>query len=154
EEREEMVLPLLQELPKRTQDDILWLRTLAPSELQGMHRHLLVNLEFEQPIPSRLGKAKTTGGRDHVRSGIAVEPRGIESSEALQFADDFERDRAVRCPAAAHRLLAPYDPMPAAGPRSHNRLRRDLQDAGGPAPAGRALGRPLGGLLPLCRQPT
>ena len=54
EEREEMVLPLLQKLPKRTQEDILLLLTLAPSELQGMNRHLLVNLEFEQPLPSRL----------------------------------------------------------------------------------------------------
>jgi hypothetical protein len=54
EEREEMVLPLLQKLPKQTREDILLLLTLAPSELQGMNRHLLVNLEFEQPLPSRL----------------------------------------------------------------------------------------------------
>jgi stress-induced morphogen len=53
-EREDMVLPLIRSLPKKTQDDILLLLTLAPSELQGVNRHLLVNLEFEQPIPSRL----------------------------------------------------------------------------------------------------
>lgn len=53
-EREDMVFPLIRSLPKKTQDDILLLLTLAPSELQGGNRHLLVNLEFEQPIPSRL----------------------------------------------------------------------------------------------------
>jgi hypothetical protein len=52
-EREDTVLPLIRSLPKKTQDDILLLLTLAPSELQGVNRHLLVDLEFEQPIPSR-----------------------------------------------------------------------------------------------------
>jgi hypothetical protein len=53
-EREDMVLPLIQRLPKKTQEDILLLLTIAPSELKGKNRHLLVNLEFEQPLPSRL----------------------------------------------------------------------------------------------------
>jgi hypothetical protein len=53
-EREEMVLPLIRKLPAKTRDDILLLLKLAPSELQGDNRHLLVNLEFEQPLPSRL----------------------------------------------------------------------------------------------------
>jgi hypothetical protein len=54
EDREEMVLPLFEKLPKRTQEDILLLLTLAPSELERSNRQTLVNLEFEQPIPSRL----------------------------------------------------------------------------------------------------
>jgi hypothetical protein len=49
-EREAMVWPLLNKLPKRTRDDVLWLLTLAPSEL----KRDLMNLEFEQPLPSRL----------------------------------------------------------------------------------------------------
>jgi hypothetical protein len=48
-EREAMVLPLLNKLPKRTRDDILWLLTLAPSE----RKKDLMNLEFERPLPSR-----------------------------------------------------------------------------------------------------
>jgi hypothetical protein len=53
-ERENMVLPLIRKLPKPAQDDILLLLTIAPSDLQGVTRHVLVNLESEQPIPSRL----------------------------------------------------------------------------------------------------
>ena len=53
-EREDLVLPLLKKLPKRTQEDILWLLTVAPSELQGFNRHTVFNHEFEHPLPSRL----------------------------------------------------------------------------------------------------
>jgi stress-induced morphogen len=53
-EREEMVIPLLDSLPKKTREDILRLLTLAPSELQGFTRMTLVNQEFEQPLPSQL----------------------------------------------------------------------------------------------------
>jgi hypothetical protein len=53
-DRQDMVLPLIRKLRKETQEDILLLLTMAPSELGGRNRHLLVNLEFENPIPSRI----------------------------------------------------------------------------------------------------
>jgi hypothetical protein len=53
-DRQDMVLPVLRRLPKETQEDILLLLTMAPSELGGRNRHLLVNLEFENPRPSGL----------------------------------------------------------------------------------------------------
>lgn len=53
-EREAMVLPLLEELPRETRDDILLLLTLAPSDRGMVNGQALMNLEFEQPIPSRL----------------------------------------------------------------------------------------------------
>lgn len=49
-EREEMVLPLIRKLPKKTQSDITVLLLLAPEEVSGS----LMNLEFEDPTPSRL----------------------------------------------------------------------------------------------------
>lgn len=54
DEREAMVLPLLKKLPQRTRDDVLLLLTLAPSEQGTFNSQTLMNLEFEQPIPSRL----------------------------------------------------------------------------------------------------
>ena len=54
DEREEMVMPILDELPKKTRDDILLLLTLAPSEQKEFNAQSLMNLEFEQPLPSRL----------------------------------------------------------------------------------------------------
>jgi len=53
-ERQDMVFPVVDELPKRTREDILLLLTMAPSELGGPNRHLLVNQEFEHPLPSGL----------------------------------------------------------------------------------------------------
>jgi stress-induced morphogen len=53
-DRQDMVIPVIRRLPKETQEDILLLLTMAPSELGGRNRHLLVNLEFEHPLPSRL----------------------------------------------------------------------------------------------------
>ena len=55
-EREAMVLPLLKKLPKETRDDVLLLLTLAPSEQEQRtsNSQTLMNLEFEQPLPSRL----------------------------------------------------------------------------------------------------
>jgi len=53
-EREAMVLPLFKKLPKKTRDDVLLLLTLAPSEQRTFNRQTLMNLEFEQPLPSRL----------------------------------------------------------------------------------------------------
>ena len=53
-EREDLVFPVIDQLPKETREDILLLLTLAPSELGGRNRHLLVNLEFDHPLPSRL----------------------------------------------------------------------------------------------------
>src|SRR4051794_15350111 len=53
-EREAMVLPLLERLPKKTRDDVLLLLTLAPSEQKTFNNQTLMNHEFEQPQPSRL----------------------------------------------------------------------------------------------------
>jgi hypothetical protein len=54
DEREEMVLPLFRQLPKKTRDDILLLLKLAPDELGKIGRETLMNHEFEQPLPSHL----------------------------------------------------------------------------------------------------
>jgi hypothetical protein len=53
-ERENMVLPLFYKLPKKTREDVLLLLTLAPSERGPFNSQSLMNLEFEQPRPSRL----------------------------------------------------------------------------------------------------
>lgn len=53
-EREDLVFPVIEKLPKRIREDIILLLTMAPSELGGRNRHLLVNLEFEHPRPSGL----------------------------------------------------------------------------------------------------
>jgi len=53
-EREAMVLPLLEQLPKETRDDVLLLLTLAPSEEKTFNGQALMNREFEQPLPSEL----------------------------------------------------------------------------------------------------
>jgi hypothetical protein len=52
EEREDLVLPRVQKLPKRIREDILMLLMIAPSELQTLTRQMLVNLEFEDPRAS------------------------------------------------------------------------------------------------------
>ena len=54
EEREALVLPLFKKLPKKMRDDVLLLPTLAPSEQETSSSQSLMNLEFEQPLPSRL----------------------------------------------------------------------------------------------------
>ena len=51
-DREDLVFPVVETLPKEIREDILLLLTMAPSELRGRNRHLLVNLEFEHPLPS------------------------------------------------------------------------------------------------------
>jgi hypothetical protein len=53
-DREDLVFPVIDRLKKRTRDDILLLLIMAPSELRGRNRHLSVNLEFENPLPSLL----------------------------------------------------------------------------------------------------
>ncbi len=53
-EREAMVLPLLKKIPKKTRDDILLLLMLTPSEQRSSSSQTLMNMEFEQPLPSRL----------------------------------------------------------------------------------------------------
>ena len=65
--------------------------------------------------------------------------RGTRPSAALQHADDLQRDRAVRRPAAARRLPAASDPLPASGAAADRRLRRHLADPRGrcPSPANR-----------------
>lgn len=54
EERDSMVEPLLKQLPEEIQADIMNLITLSPSEASGSSKMSLVNLEFEDPSPSRL----------------------------------------------------------------------------------------------------
>ncbi len=53
-DREDLVFPVIDKLPERTREDILLLLILAPSELRGRNRHMLVNQEFENPLPSLL----------------------------------------------------------------------------------------------------
>lgn len=57
EERDAMVEPHLEELPPRTQADILTLYTFAPSDFEQAPEtlgHRLLNAEFDFPSPSRL----------------------------------------------------------------------------------------------------
>lgn len=54
EEREDLVMPVLTSLPKRTLADILLLILLAPSEVNTVNRNALTNLEFEEPSRTRL----------------------------------------------------------------------------------------------------
>jgi hypothetical protein len=54
EDRDGLVEPLLARLPEDTQAKILNLLTVSPSELLGLNRRSLVNLEFEDPSPSNL----------------------------------------------------------------------------------------------------
>ena len=57
EDRDAMVEPLLEQLPERTQADIMSLFTFAPSEIEQSpktSRCLLLNAEFEDPSPSML----------------------------------------------------------------------------------------------------
>ena len=57
EKRDEMVEPHLEQLPERTQADIMSLFTFAPSELQQTpktFREFLMNTEFDDPSPSIL----------------------------------------------------------------------------------------------------
>lgn len=57
ENRHALVEPHLEQLPERTQADIMTLFTFAPGELQPTSKALrtqLLNLEFEDPTPSIL----------------------------------------------------------------------------------------------------
>ena len=57
QERDAMVEPCLEQLPERTQADIMNLFTFAPSELQQTpmtFREFLLNAEFDDPSPSML----------------------------------------------------------------------------------------------------
>src|SRR5207253_1037115 len=57
DKRDGMVEPHLEQLPERTQADIVTLFTFAPSELQQSAKTLkefLLNTEFEDPSPSIL----------------------------------------------------------------------------------------------------
>jgi hypothetical protein len=57
EKKDAMVEPYLEQLPERTQADIVNLFTFAPSELQQNPktlREFLLNTEFEDPSPSML----------------------------------------------------------------------------------------------------
>jgi hypothetical protein len=57
ERRDAMVEPHLEQLPERTQADIMNLFTFAPSDLQQTpktSRQFLLNTEFDDPSPSRL----------------------------------------------------------------------------------------------------
>jgi len=55
--RDAKVEKVLKMLPPRTQGDIVMLLTFAPSELEDPQKHLrenFMNLEFEDPSPSKL----------------------------------------------------------------------------------------------------
>ena len=57
EKRDAMVEPILDQLPERTQADIMTLFTFAPSELQQTPktlRQFMANTEFDDPSPSIL----------------------------------------------------------------------------------------------------
>lgn len=57
EKRDAMVEKVLKNLPAQTQQDIVTLLTFAPAEIgKGVeaYRESLLNLEFEDPSPSRL----------------------------------------------------------------------------------------------------
>jgi stress-induced morphogen len=55
EKRDAMVEPLIKKLPKNTQADIINLLTLTPEEAsEAFNRKSLLNLEFDDPSPSRL----------------------------------------------------------------------------------------------------
>lgn len=57
DKRDTMVEPYLEQLPERTQADIMNLFTFAPSELQQTpktFRQFLLNAEFDDPSPSIL----------------------------------------------------------------------------------------------------
>ena len=129
-DREDMVLPLIRKLPKKTQDDILLLLTLTPSETQ--------RAKSTRPGEPGVRAASTfwtliIGATSDVGIGIDLESVGVEGAEAFQHADDLERHRAVRRPSAAYRLPAPHDPLLVAGTRRDRRICRDLEDEGGPA---------------------
>lgn len=57
EKRDSMIEPHLEQLPERTQADIISLFAFAPSELQQTpktFKQFLLNAEFEDPSPSML----------------------------------------------------------------------------------------------------
>jgi len=54
EKRDAMVEPLLDQLPRETQADIMNLLTLYPGETNDFLRALVNNIEFEHPIASEL----------------------------------------------------------------------------------------------------
>lgn len=49
-EKEDLVWPLLEQLPEETRADIMIVLMLSPDEIDDSH----MNLEFEKPSPSRL----------------------------------------------------------------------------------------------------
>jgi stress-induced morphogen len=53
-DREQMVDPILDQLPEETQSDIMLLLTLTESETKDFGKDYLTNLEFENPKVSRL----------------------------------------------------------------------------------------------------
>ncbi len=57
EKRDKLVEPYLEQLPERTQADIMSLYTFAPSELSQsgkLSREFMLNAEFDDPSPSML----------------------------------------------------------------------------------------------------
>ncbi len=54
-QRDEMVDPILDQLPEETQSDIMLLLTMTADEAKSqLSRYFLLNLEFENPSPSNL----------------------------------------------------------------------------------------------------
>jgi hypothetical protein len=52
--RDELIEPLIEQLPEDTQRDIITLMAFTPSEVDESTRVQLTNLEFEDPSPSEL----------------------------------------------------------------------------------------------------
>jgi len=54
-QRDAMVDPILDQLPEETQSDIMLVLTMTTKEAKSrLSRYSLLNLEFENPLPSRL----------------------------------------------------------------------------------------------------
>lgn len=53
-ERDDLVEPVIKNLPEEIQADIMTLLTIYPGEVEDSFRARLLNLEFEDPSPSQL----------------------------------------------------------------------------------------------------
>ena len=83
-----------------------------------------------------------------------AERLGAGRVATIQHADDLQRDRAVRRPAAAPRLLATYDPLPSARSGADRRLCGHVSNPSRQARADRDADRPDGRLPAVCRRST
>ena len=114
------------------------------------------------PLPGGPGRVRLRGSRRPIgptqdRSPPtmptpAADPRAARGPEAVQHADDRQRDRGLQPPGAPPRLPAAPDPLPVPRPRADRRLCGDLGDPG--RAADRDGARPERRLPPLRRRPA